>query len=466
MMQPNQQGTDDSRQRIRNRFGFGIGTIGRDAVYTMISMYLMFYLTDVLRVPTATMWWVTAAIIFTKAFDAFNDPFMGILVDNTKSRWGKFKPWILFGVLTSAVMSVLMFTDFHLRGMEYVLIFLLVYVLWEISFTANDISYWSMLPALSRDQKERERIGAVARICANIGLFGMVVCITPITEALGRAAGSLQLGYFWLSVIVCGVMIAFQMVTLVFVKEETAAEVSDENKTKIRDLLTIILKNDQLLWVVLAMTLFHTGYTTTTSFGQYYFKYYQGDLNMYPVFGLILGVAQILSLLIFPLVRRKFKREPIYAAATVIILVGYVVFLAAPQGTVFGVAAGGLLIFIGDAAIQLIMLMQISDCVEYGEWKSEKRNESMTVSLQPFIFKVASSLASGIVGITVILSGMKEALTPADMTANGMNLFRFAMFIFPMICIVVSYLIYRRKYVINEDRYATIQADLAERRSR
>ena len=101
-----------------------------------------------------------------------------------------------------------------------------------------------------------------------------------------------------------------------------------------------------------------------------------------------------------------------------IILVGYVVFLAAPQGTVFGVAAGGLLIFIGDAAIQLIMLMQISDCVEYGEWKSGKRNESVTVSLQPFIFKVASSLASGIVGITVILSGMKEALTPADMTAQ------------------------------------------------
>ena len=136
-------------------------------------------------------------------------------------------------------------------------------------------------------------------------------------------------------------MIAFQMVTLVFVKEETAAEVSDENKTKIRDLLTIILKNDQLLWVVLAMTLFHTGYTTTTSFGQYYFKYYQGDLNMYPVFGLILGVAQILSLLIFPLVRRKFKREPIYAAATVIILVGYVVFLAAPQGMVLALRPAG-----------------------------------------------------------------------------------------------------------------------------
>ena len=195
---------------VRNRFGFGLGTIGRDAIYSMISMYLMFYLTDVLQVPTSTMWWVTAAIIFTKAFDAFNDPFMGILVDNTRSRWGKFKPWILLGVVLSAVMSVLMFTDFKLQGMEFVLIFLFVYLLWEISFTANDIAYWSMLPALSQNQKERERIGAVARICANIGLFGMVVCITPITEALGAWSGSLQLGYFWLAVIASFLMIGFQ----------------------------------------------------------------------------------------------------------------------------------------------------------------------------------------------------------------------------------------------------------------
>lgn len=450
---------------IRNRFGFGIGTIGRDAIYTMISMYLMFYLTDVLQVPTETMWWVTAAIIFTKAFDAFNDPFMGILVDNTRSRWGKFKPWILLGVVLSAVMSVLMFTDFKLQGMEFVLIFLFVYLLWEISFTANDIAYWSMLPALSQGQKERERIGAIARICANIGLFGMVVCITPITEALGAWAGSLQLGYFWLAVIASCLMIAFQMVTLFFVEEDRSIEPAEADKTTFRDLLTIILKNDQLVWVVLAMTLFHFGYTTTTSFGQYYFKYYFGDLNMYAVFGLILGLAQIISLVIFPIFRRKFKRETIYAGATVMILIGYVVFLFAPRGAISVVATGGLLVFIGDAAIQLIMLMQIADCVEYGEWKNGMRNESVTVSLQPFIFKVSSSLASGIVGVTVILSGMKEALGPADMTAGGTRIFQFSMFIFPMICIVISYLIYRRKYIINEQRYEEILAELSARRS-
>ena len=464
MTQPKQQ-KSHAGNKIRNRFGFGLGTIGRDAIYSMISMYLMFYLTDVLQVPTSTMWWVTAAIIFTKAFDAFNDPFMGILVDNTRSRWGKFKPWILSGVVLSAVMSVLMFTDFKLQGMEFVLIFLFVYLLWEISFTANDIAYWSMLPALSQNQKERERIGAVARICANIGLFGMVVCITPITEALGAWAGSLQLGYFWLAVIASFLMIAFQLVTLFFVEEDRSIDPAEADKTTFRDLLTVILKNDQLVWVVLAMTLFHVGYTTTTSFGQYYFKYYFGDLSMYAVFGLILGLAQIISLVIFPIFRRRFKRETIYAGAMVMILVGYVVFLLAARGAIAGVAAGGLFVFIGDAAIQLIMLMQIADCVEYGEWKNGMRNESVTVSLQPFIFKVSSSLASGIVGVTVILSGMKAAIGPADMTAGGIRIFQFAMFIFPMICIVASYLIYRQKYIINERRYEEILADLSARRS-
>lgn len=454
-----------SRQLKRNRFGFGIGTIGRDAVYSMISMYLMFYLTDVLRVPTGTMWWVTAAIIFTKAFDAFNDPFMGVLVDNTRSRWGKFKPWIFLGVVLSSVMTVLMFTDFHLQGMEYVLIFLFVYVLWEISFTANDISYWSMLPALSRDQKERERIGAVARICANIGMFAMVVLITPITEALGNWAGSLQLGYFWLAVITCLLMILFQMVTLVFVKEDRSVDQRVEPQTSVRDMVRVIFNNDQLIWVAVAMILFHVGYTTTTSFGQYYFKYYYGDLNMYAVFGLILGVAQITSLALFSLVRRRFKRESIYAGATVMILMGYIVFMMASRGAMIPVAAGGLLVFIGDAAIQLIMFMQIADCVEYGEWKNKQRNESVTVSLQPFIFKVSSSLASGVVGATVILSGMREALGPADMSLGGMRLFRFAMFVFPMICIVVSYLIYRKKYMIDEEKYQEIQSELEARRA-
>ncbi|HSN65407.1 MAG TPA: MFS transporter, partial [Fusibacter sp.] len=175
--------------KLRNRYAFGLGTIGRDMLYTLESMYLIYYLTDVLDLPTSTLWWITAVLFVARIFDAFNDPIMGVIVDNTHGKYGKFKPWIAIGALGTGIVTILMFTDFGLTGSTYVMLFAIIYVLWDISFTANDIGYWSMLPSLSLDQKEREKIGAFARICANIGLFFVVVGIVPITNALAEALG-------------------------------------------------------------------------------------------------------------------------------------------------------------------------------------------------------------------------------------------------------------------------------------
>src|SRR5690625_436579 len=161
----------------RNRYGFGIGTIGRDASYTLITLYLMFYLTDVLQVSATVIAAVTVILVGARIFDAVNDPFMGVIVDNTRSRCGKFKPWILIGAIGSTILMVLLFTDFHLPDPAFIALFAVLYLGWGITFTMNDIGYWSMLPALSQDQRGRERIGSFARICANLGAFGMVVAI-------------------------------------------------------------------------------------------------------------------------------------------------------------------------------------------------------------------------------------------------------------------------------------------------
>ncbi len=178
-----------------NKYTYGLGTVGRDMVYTMISMYLMFYLTDVLSLSTGVLWWVTAIIMAARVFDAFNDPIMGVVVDNTWTRWGKFKPWILTGALLVSVITVLLFVDFGLTGTSFVVLFGVLYVSWGICYTMNDISYWSMLPTLSQDQREREQIGSIARICASVGLFAVVSLVVPITERLGGMLGSLQKGY-------------------------------------------------------------------------------------------------------------------------------------------------------------------------------------------------------------------------------------------------------------------------------
>ncbi len=448
----------------RNRWFFGLGTIGRDMQYSMVSMYLMFYLTDILQVPTKTMWYVTGVMIFTRVFDAFNDPFMGVIVDNTRSRWGKFKPWILIGALLTAVFQVLMFTDFKLEGFAFVFVFLIIYLLWEISFTANDIAYWSMLPTLSKDQKQRESIGAIARICANIGLFTMVVGITPVSKMLGELTGSMQKGYFYLAIIVVLIMIFFQLFTLFGVKEDRSYN-NKESHTSFRELTAIIGKNDQLLWTVVAMCLFMIGYMTTTSFGQYYFKYVFGDEDMYSIFALILGISQIASLAIFPAVSKHVKRAQLYLYATILVVLGYIVFFFAPNTSMLFIGIAGMLLFVGQAAIQLIMLMFIADSVEYGEWKLKKRNDSVTLSLQPFINKLGSAISTGIVGATVILSGMKGSAGPQDVTEQGLLLFKFAMLVLPMIFIMISFIVYKKKYRIDEVFYQQIIQELESRRN-
>ena len=430
-------------------------------LYTMVSMYLMFYLTDVLSLPDDTLWWVTGIMLAARVFDAFNDPIMGVIVDNTHTKYGKFKPWICIGAVLVSVFTVLLFTDFGLTGSAYILVFAVTYLFWGISFTMNDISYWSMLPTLSQDQHEKEQIGSVARICANIGLFSVVSLIVPITEALGNMVGSLQKGYLLLAIIIVVIMLVFQSITVFGVKEPKLATEKTES-TSLKELVRIIFQNDQLFVTAIAMALFMIGYCTTTNFGLYYFKYVYGDEGMYSIFAVILGVSQIAALIIFPKMAERFPRKKLYFAATLMVLAGYVVFFFSPTNTMIFIGVAGILLFIGQAFIQVMMLMFLTDSVEYGAWKFKKRNDSVSFSLQPFINKMGGAVASGITGAVVIISGMSTAQSAADMTAEGILILKAAMMVFPLICIIAGFIIYRKKYILDEEMYKKIVEELNE----
>ena len=450
-------------KKNQNRLTFGLGTVGRDMVYTMISMYLMFYLTDVLQLSDDVLWWVTGIILAARVFDAFNDPFMGVVVDNTHTKYGKFKPWICIGVVLVSILTVLLFTDFGLGGTAFIIVFGITYIAWGISYTMNDISYWSMLPTLSQDQREREQIGSVTRICASIGLFAVVSLIVPVTEAIGAHVGSLQKGYFILSIILVTIMLVFQSIT-VFGVREPKLESQKKEHTSVKELVRIIFKNDQLLVTAVAMALFMIGYSTTTSFGLYYFKYVYGNEGMYSIFAVILGVSQIFALAIFPVLGARFPRKKLYAFATALVVIGYLIFFFAPTNTMLFIGIAGLILFIGQAFIQVMTLMFLTDSVEYGEWKFGKRNDSVTFSLQPFINKMGGAIASGVVGAIVILSGMSQAQSAADMTESGIVILKLAMMVFPLICILVGFLVYRAKYILDEEMYAKIVRELNERK--
>lgn len=445
-----------------NVWAFGPGTLGRDAMYTMVTMYLIFYLTDVLNVSVSTLWAINLVYLLLRIFDAVNDPFMGMLVDNTRTKRGKFKPWILFGAMASGVFMIFLFTDFGLKGWTYVLYFTVVYILFEVSYTVNDLAFWSMLPALSEDQTVREKIGSVARICANIGMFGIVVGIIPITNFLAGVVGSMIKAYQVLAMALVAIMFVFQLIPVIFCLEKTQG-VRVEN-TGVREMVKIIFKNDQLLWVTLGMLLFMTGYTTTASLGIYYFKYIYGNENMYSLFALVLGVSQISALIAFPYIRKKMSRNSMYLLATVMVCLGYALFFFSNDQSMIPIVVSGISLFAGQAMIQLLMLMFITDTVEYGEWKFNKRNDSVTFSLQPFIYKMAGALASGLVGVTLILSGIKTDATFVALTSSGRLIFKMAMLVLPLLLILIGYLVLRRKYRLDETTYQTILNELKIRR--
>lgn len=449
------------KNRYGNRFAFGIGTIGRDMVYALISMFLMFYLTEILELPNKTLWWIGFIMMGARIFDALNDPVMGVIVDNTKSRFGKFKPWIALGVFLSGLFTVALFTDTGLRGTEFIILFSVLYLCWGISYTINDISYWSMLPSLSINQKEREKIGAFARICANLGLFAVVVGIVPITEMLRDMLGSMTAAYFAFAVIVIIFMWLGQSITLLFVKEPRGA-FKQEPPTTLRGMFSAIAKNDQLMVTAVSMALFMTGYVTTTSFGLYFFKYAFGNEGMFSAFAGILGVSQILALAVFPVFSKWFSRKKLYTISILMVVIGYIIFFVSPMN-IIPIGIAGLLIFFGQAFIQLLMLMFLADSVEYGQWKLGKRNESVTFSIQPFINKMGGAIATGVVSVTLIISGINDAKIAADVTAEGLLIMKAAMLIFPLLCIAAGYLIYIYKYKIDKKFFAQIIADLDKR---
>lgn len=450
-----------SSQNTRNKYFFGLGTIGRDMLYAIISMYFIWFLTEVLNLSDQMLAWTGGILTVLRIFDALNDPIMGVIVDNTNSRWGKFKPWILAGALASAGFMILLFSDLGLSSSAYIVVFVIAYLGWDITYGLNDIAYWSMMPALSLEQKQREKIGAFARICANIGLFVVVVGILPITNAMGGALGNLKQAWFLFAVIISVLMIGFLCFTLFGVKEYRS-EFKKEEKTSLKGMARAIFKNDQLLFTVVSMALFMIGYTTTASFGTYYFKYAYGNENMYSIFALILGVTQFVSLLVFPSFSKRFTRKQLYFGATMLVLAGYALFFFSPMNMApIGIA--GVLIFFGEAFIQLLMLMFLADTIEYGQWKSGKRNQAVTLSVQPLINKIGGAIATGVVTVTLIASGINSAAAPADVTPEGLLMMKFSMFVLPLVCIILGYIVYRFKYKIDQKFYNKIVSDLVDR---
>ena len=457
----------------RNKICFGLGTIGRDALYSLVSMYLLVHLTDVVGFSDGGLVAIGLMLTLFGVFDAVIDPFVGAIVDSTKTRWGKFKPWILIGMIGTGVLTVLFFHNFDMSETAHIVLLGVTYLLFSIFFSLNDIAYWSLMPAISKDQKVREGVGAFARICANVGMFAMVLIYLNVPDMFSFLGLSSRDVYFIFAIIVAVIMWIFQSVTLIGVKEDRS-HLEKEEKTTLKDLFRALAGNDQLLVTAVSMALFMIGYCTTTSFGTYYFKYAYKDEGMYMVFAAVLAIAQLTALSVFPLFRKKFTRKQLYTGSMIAVTASYIIFFLSFERLPLIVIAG-LGLFFAQAFIQLLMLLFLADAVEYGEWKLGKRNEAASFAVQPFINQFGSAASKGIVSFTLIISGINMIANAAGADPlraeeiinatpdSAIWIMKISMMILPLICILVGFVLYTKKFRIDEKLYAEILEDLKAR---
>ena len=466
---------NNSKRMTLNKICFGLGTVGRDALYSLVSMYLLVHLTDVVTFSDKNLGIIGVMLTLFGTFDAIIDPFVGAIVDNTKTRWGKFKPWIFIGMIGTGVLTVLMFHNFPMDEITHIILLAVTYLLFSIFFSLNDIAYWSLMPAISKDQKVREGVGAFARICANVGMFSMVLIYLNVPSFFEAFDINKRDSYFYFAIIIAVIMWVFQSITLIGVKEDRT-NLEKVEHTTIKDLFRALFKNDQLLVTAVSMALFMIGYCSTTGFGTYYFKYAYKDEGMYMVFAAVLAVAQLTALSVFPLFRKKFTRKQLYTGSMIAVTISYLIFFLSFEWLPLIVLAG-LGLFFAQAFIQLLMLLFLADAVEYGEWKLGKRNEAASFAVQPFINQFGGAVSKGVVSFTLIISGLNAVAnhlqnegilvgTPEyDEVINAIPgsslwIMKLSMMILPLICILIGFALYRKKFIIDEELYAKIVSDL------
>ena len=304
----------------RVKYCFAFGALGKDLIYGMIATFSMIYFTDIIKVAPA---FIGTMFFVAKLWDAFNDLFMGMIVDNTRSRWGKFVPWLVIGTLINSFVFVTVFTDFHLSGVSLCVFASVVYVLWGMTYTIMDIPYWSIIPNLTSDPEEREKVSVLPRIFASIG---QSLIIAGFGVQIIKGLGGNYIGYHRFALIIAATFI-FTMAVCVINLPKKQQDTGTTEKMKFRDIFTVIKKNDQLRWAVLLILLYNVGIQAIMGVATYYFSYVCNNAGMLSAFMISASVAEVVGLLIFPEVTKLLSRKKAFLLACTLPPVGLILLL-------------------------------------------------------------------------------------------------------------------------------------------
>lgn len=442
---------------FRQKFSYGIGAVGKDMVYALVSGFILYYYNTVLGISgTFTGIMMMAA----RVFDAFNDPLMGVVVEKTHTRFGKFRPWIMTGTVTNALVLYGMFAlPAGLSGTAMLAYASAAYVLWGVTYTLMDIPFWSMIPAITAPGQDRENLSVIGRTCSSVG-FAVPTVLTMLLVT--RLGSSEREGFALFAGAVAVLFVVAELVCVLGVRERPTEK---QEVATVGQMFGALFSNDQALVVVLAIILFNASLYLTTQLALYFFKYDIGNSDLYSLFGTIGGVGQILSMVSLPALRKKWSSKTILTGAIGVTIFGYGLLFVLGSLKITNIPLLGVsafIIYIGFGLATVLTTIFLADSVDYGEYKTGRRSESVIFSMQTFVVKLASAVSVLVAGVGIDLIGLDtEAAVQSEGTLLGL---RVLMILVPIAGLLCSILYFRKKYILTEAENKRIAAALAVRR--
>ncbi|MDO4903244.1 MAG: glycoside-pentoside-hexuronide (GPH):cation symporter [Limosilactobacillus sp.] len=464
--------TNSEKHLVRSRLAYSLGAFGHDAFFALLSTYFIMYVTGHLfdssnkAFDNKMVGYVTAIIMILRIVELLIDPLIGNMIDRTNTRWGKFKPWVVGGGAISAVLLAALFTPLGglnaSNPMLYLVVFAIIYIIMDVFYSFNDVGFWSMVPAMSFDSHERDKIATFARVGSTIGgnIIGFVIMPTVLFFSVKQNGGTGDdRGWFIFAAIIAAISAITAIGVGMFTHEQKSLLRENKEETKFKDVMKILVKNDQLLAIAMSYLFFTTGQTLLNSFELYYFTYVLGDSKAFSILGGLNTVIGVISVFAFPLFSGKIGRHKLFYGAATLEVIGALVFAFAGK-SLATVLLGAELFFIPQPIIFLVVLMTITDSVEYGQLKLGHRDESLTLSIRPLLDKFGGAVANGVVGMATVAAGMTGGATAATVTAHGVSIFKIYMFLIPISLIIVGIIIFALKVKLDEKSHAKIVEEL------
>ncbi len=496
--------TELKKPFTKNMLMFSLGTIGRDFLYFLFNSFLMTFILFTKTTDNKMLMVVGAIIVVARIFDALNDPIMGGIVENTRTKWGKYKPWQLLGAVLTGAVIISVFCV-KLDGWSYIGFLAFAYLMFSITFTMNDISYWGMLPSLTSDEHERNKLTSCAQLLASAGV-GLASLLIPLFTTGSLAKWGAPTGYKVIGIISAVLMVLFQLFTILGVKEKPLPPIKPDKSDRLtlKKMFQTIAKNDQLLWCALIMLIFSIG-TGVVGGGlltmYVYFEFgYEGGYTL--LIGLGYGIISTLFTATYPWLSKKFGRNKILYSAGIATIFGFALMLifalAIPTGAPKSSEwfAKFILIavaytFIGyGAGFYMIMVINMANTVEYNEWKYGQRNESLIFSLRPFTAKLSSALTQALVigvyavaSITTYTNAISNIENEAskNLITNKVKMEKITeiinkvslqdrqilvscMCIIPIVFMIVALILYKKKCTLSETRLAEMVRETEARK--